>query len=368
MYWVIIGGGTSGAYVASRLLDYNQNVLILEQGGNRFSDENCILKDKIGKVMYNGEYTKEITVNNKTSVRMGSGLGGGSAVNGGYMVYESRENLKKMGIDVEIQEILKYIFPKKIIPAGDVAKKLAREYGGQARDDYLYIDGDYRVSSLSFLANYINNPNLIIKTGVTVNKIEGNKIYTNDQTIISDKIIISCGAGTPELLLRSNLPVCKVRNHVGVEIKPLENVGAGQVYFGLTESNIKQKAGGNYQVLFYNESIIIYNMRPSGYWLPKLSSRGDMYYDGEMLTDSDKLEINNIAHKIMEVIPCKPDIIENSFSYHMCGGCPKKELYKGVYVVDLSILPSLPEGNTSWTAFLIAEEFIQNQIKLGILN
>ena len=106
MDWVIIGGGTAGGYLASRLLDYGHNVLILEAGGDRLYDPKCDLAKNIGKVMYNDEYTKTFNIGDK-NVRMGSGLGGGSAVNGGYLVYESNEHLIEMGINPKTQDILK---------------------------------------------------------------------------------------------------------------------------------------------------------------------------------------------------------------------------------------------------------------------
>lgn len=367
MCWTIIGGGTAGAYLASRLLDNQQSVILIEAGGYRLDDPLCLSKDGIGKVMFNPEYTKEFQVNIEQSdnlfdehfVRMGSGLGGGSAVNGAYLVYESRKHLQEMGISPDIQDRLKPIFYPKVRPAGDYAQYISQIYGGQARDDYLYIHDEERISSLTFLKKYINHPNLQIITQTTVQKVDDQYIYTQKGKQTYDRLIISCGAGTPELLLRSGLPVNDVFNHVGLELKPENHVDHGQVYFDLTSTEIQEKAGGRYQVLFYNTSILIYDLRPSGKWSPKLSSRGDLYYEGQMLTPEDKQQMENIAQAIMEVIPCKGQPIP-SMAYHMVGGSPNKNPLPRVNIVDLSILKVLPEGNTSWTAFLLAEQFIED--------
>ena len=55
-------------------------------------------------------------------------------------------------------------------------------------------------------------------------------------------------------------------------------------------------------------------------------------------------------------------------SYHMAGGCYSSVSnfeMKGrsnLYVVDLSILPNIPDANTSFMALMIAEKFIHDRL------
>jgi len=105
-------------------------------------------------------------------------------------------------------------------------------------------------------------------------------------------------------------------------------------------------------------------MKPSGYWIPTLSSRGELYYTGEMLTKEDREELVEVANHIKSIIPCE-DKIKDNYSFHMCSGSPTKKIGENIHIVDLSVLKMLPEGNTSWTAFLLAEQFIQDYVVNG---
>ena len=113
-------------------------------------------------------------------------------------------------------------------------------------------------------------------------------------------------------------------------------------------------------------------MTPDVGWTLKLSSRGELYYSGQQASADRQNEFNVTVDTIKSILPKFDDIkvidTKTSMTYHMVGGCQHivnnfaVEGLPGLYIADLSILPVIPDGNTAFMAFMVAEKFIQECI------
>ena len=398
--WLIIGGGTAGAYLASRLLDIYPkcNVTIIESGKENWDDPHIRDDDQIGSVYSNPEYVKTI-VAPEGNVLTASTLGGGSSVNGGYAVFPSDQYLTKLqryqqSIGdtgklrwVEIKEYLKEIIPTTTVTASNTMNTLNtllnKKLNTQVIPDTFFKTEGNRISSVSFLDKYRKDSRLTIYAECVVQKLVENtnkdKVYVhalnNKSELVeftADHIVLSAGAATPEILLRSKKETApetigKVLCHTGFQyrVKGISG-GNGQIFASPLVDPTKNAF--TEQILFYGDKLHIFDLAPDVGWTPTLASRGDLYYKGVQRSkerdEAFTVFINTVYQKLREF-----DIyLENeaiSMTYHMVGGSQhvvsnfRSLDLKGVYIVDLSILPLIPDGNTAWMAFMIAEKFIQ---------
>jgi hypothetical protein len=413
--WLILGGGTAGAYLAWRLLVmYPQcKVTIIEAGDvtSRWDDPNIRSADKIGSVMNNSEYVRTIKAP-EGDVAHGSCIGGGSSVNGAYAVYPSDDMLKQLrqtqvdagdtGIYdwITIRDYMKGVIPTTEVPTGKAINDISK-----ILDRYIYINpnvipdtffkqGDKRISSVTFLEMYRNDPRLTIHSHCTVQRILG-KCSTNEDTcpgsrdedgnsvhvqvlnakfelveFVGDKVIMCCGAGTPEIFLKSNSDFYggNVLCHTGVQLTlntPL-NDSSGQIF---TQNTSIRDGSFKEQILVYGNNVHIFNLAPDVGWIPKLASRGEIYYSGHQMSEQRQHEFNDIVSIVKTTLENFKDVkiisTKTSMTYHMVGGCQnivnnfQVEDIPGLYIVDLSILPAIPDGNTAFMAFMVAEKFMQ---------
>lgn len=375
MDFLILGGGTSGAYLASRILDQNDanTVTIVEAGAGDFSDPNIRLSSQIGKIMFNPEYIRTIKTE-EGDVAFGSVLGGGSSVNGAYMVFPSNEYLHTLD-DAEawisIRDELKSIFPTEEKKAGSFMRTLNTYLKQLLINDTFYISKGNRISSLSFLERYCSSERLTIlakRTVHSVRKVEDTfHINMTDGTeITSNNVIMCCGAATPEILMRSmpSFRPSPVFNHSGVKLSLDKKINftAGQIFF-------EGQEGYTAQILIYGKDVNIYNLNPDQGWNLKLSSRGEMYYAGKQMSASRKKKFD------IQVLEVKTALVKMGYSvvnegispaYHMTGGCShvlhnfEMRDMPGLYIVDLSILPSIVDANTSFMSFMLVEKFMRD--------
>lgn len=379
-HFLILGGGTAGCYLASRILDENllYTVTIIEQGSANFDDPNIRSASKIGKIMDNPEYIRTIQ-SEEGSVSMGSVLGGGSSVNGAYLVLPSNKylnSLPKTGKTnwIDIKDKLLTLLPTEENKTG----KFMETLNGNLENTDLTNDVFYRllterISSVSFLNRYKNTSRLNIISQKTVESIKRiNNLLTvrinNGDIISSNYVIICCGASTPEILMKGNpnfIP-SKVFNHMGVRLKLDKDISntSGQIFF-------KGETGYTEQLLIYGRNLNIYNLNPDIGWDIKLASRGEMYYTGKQMSEKLKESFDNKVDKIRKALrKMNYSIIneEPSPTYHMTGGCQdivnnfavKDE--SNLFIADLSILPIIPDANTSFMALMIAEKFVQEYL------
>jgi hypothetical protein len=404
--WFIIGGGTAGLWIAKRILELtkNINVTIIEQGGSHIDDEKTRLSKNIGSVMYNPEYTKPIEAKEGT-VRTGSCLGGGSSINGAYLVYPNDNYLNRVtnestGTKVSwgfVRELVKSKVPyTEIKPSAipfllnEQVNPLLKPLSLESRltSDLFYSHEGKRISSLSFLEPYLKDPRLHIIDSTTVEQfyftMKKDKTVASfvlnelNTTFYPDRIILATGAYSPQLLLKSKIKLddVVVKCHIGKElILDIESVhrhkdnmsleknplvkNTGQII--IKDSNTKEDTS---QLIFYGKSILIYNLNPSLGWKPTLSSRGDLFYTDDMMSNDDKSNLDKQIEVISQVIPIK---IKDgySLSYHMTGGCHriiknfKLNNVDNLFIADLSVLNDIPNGNTSFMALMVGEKFIQ---------
>ncbi|KAK8070625.1 hypothetical protein PG997_010828 [Apiospora hydei] len=103
--YIIIGGGTSGMVIASRLTeDPNVRVLVIEAGADKSSDPSVLtpglFSTQIGKPEYDWMFrsTRQPHLNNRVIAQpRGKQLGGTSAMNIMVMMYPSRDNIDAWG-------------------------------------------------------------------------------------------------------------------------------------------------------------------------------------------------------------------------------------------------------------------------------
>jgi hypothetical protein len=387
-HWLIIGGGTAGCYLVERLTSlFDVDITLVESGADRRYDSNVIDADKIGNVMFNSEYTRPFE-SPEGIVRMGSGLGGSSGINGGYAVFPSSSyydlltNEGKVNWEVPVAEVKKQL-PLTTRQASKTIIELANFSNGLAVDDTMYISNNKRISGLTFLEKTIGDKRLKIITGRTarsISQVPGNNsqfivLLDNFEYVTADYTIITCGAGTPELFLRSgfNLNGGGVKCHVGKKFDHnfSDQKNYGQIFYRNFDD---QKNYGRYntQLLIYGSSVSTFYLTPSLGWTPTLSSRGELYYTGKMMSDEDNQYLDTCTTKIQKIFGTSQNTTL-SLTYHMVGGCQnivtnfKVKNTSNLYIADLSILNEIPDANTSFMAFVVAEKFIQ-ELLAGTIN
>ncbi|KAI1387561.1 putative GMC oxidoreductase [Hypoxylon trugodes] len=106
--YVVVGGGTAGLVVASRLTeDKDVSVLVLEAGANRLNDPKISIQGLAASTFHNPDYDWCITTepqvglnNRKLAQPLGKTLGGSSAINLGMVIYPSKsgyDSWEKLG-------------------------------------------------------------------------------------------------------------------------------------------------------------------------------------------------------------------------------------------------------------------------------
>lgn len=374
--FLILGGGTSGAYLAARILDQDteDTVILVEQGLADFEDANIRAANKVGSVMFNPAYIRSIKTPDSEDVGFGTVLGGGSSVNGGYMVFPSNEYLSCLSDTedwISIRDELKVDIPSEQKKAGTFMRTLNTHLQQHLIDDTFYTWQGERVSSVSFLEKHRDNPRLTILAQHTVHSIKkmDDTFYvgmTDGSHITSKTVVLCCGAATPEILARSipEFVPSPVFNHTGVRLRLNKDIGVsnGQIFFPGTE-------GYTAQILVYGKDVNIYNLFSDQGWDMKLSPRGEMYYTGNQMSDYRKIQFDvQIAQLKRAVEDMGYTIVEEgpSPAYHMVGGTShivedfEVSDIPGLYIADLSILPKIPDANTSFMAFMIAEKFLRD--------
>ncbi|KAI1086896.1 putative GMC oxidoreductase [Rostrohypoxylon terebratum] len=96
--YVVVGGGTSGLVVASRLTeDEDVRVLVLEAGANRLADPKISIQGLAASLYFDPDYDWCITTepqvglnNRRLAQPLGKTLGGSSAINLGMVIYPSK--------------------------------------------------------------------------------------------------------------------------------------------------------------------------------------------------------------------------------------------------------------------------------------
>ncbi|KAI0837761.1 putative GMC oxidoreductase [Hypoxylon sp. FL0890] len=96
--YIVIGGGTSGLVVASRLSeDEDVSVLVLEAGANRLQDPKIAIQGLAASTYFDPDYDWCITTepqvglnNRRLAQPLGKTLGGSSAINLGMVIYPSK--------------------------------------------------------------------------------------------------------------------------------------------------------------------------------------------------------------------------------------------------------------------------------------
>ncbi|KAH8647825.1 hypothetical protein BX600DRAFT_484413 [Xylariales sp. PMI_506] len=99
--YVVVGGGTSGLVVASRLseFDVNVRVLVLEAGANRLGDPRITIQGLAAATYFDPDFDWCITTepqvglnNRKLAQPLGKTLGGSSAINLGMVIYPTQSD------------------------------------------------------------------------------------------------------------------------------------------------------------------------------------------------------------------------------------------------------------------------------------
>jgi hypothetical protein len=326
--WLIIGGGTAGAYLASRLLDVYPKctVTILEAGAENWDDPHIRDDDQIGSVFSNPEYIKTI-VSPQGNVAAASTLGGGSSVNGAYAVFPSDQYLNKLQeyqketgdagklTWIEIREYLKEVIPTTTVSVSKTMNIINALLTKNATtrvipDTFFKVEGS-RISSVSFLEKYKDDDRLIIYSQCVVQKLfekDGeDRVYVyalnnKSETVefTADQVVLSAGAATPEILIKSRQsynsdkvePITgNVLCHTGVQfkVKGLSG-GNGQIFASspLIEGDKTIDVTTQpftEQILFYGDKLHVFDLAPDVGWTPTISSRGELYYSGALRSE-----------------------------------------------------------------------------------
>lgn len=140
--YIIVGGGTSGAVLASRLSeDKDRSILLIEAGGNPATEPNIdipLMADTVRKTEFNWRYhtvpQKHACKSciDKTSLwNLGRGLGGTSNIN--YMQYlrGSRHDYDNWGHGWSYKDVLPYFIKAEDQQNGEFVKTVFHGFGGR---------------------------------------------------------------------------------------------------------------------------------------------------------------------------------------------------------------------------------------------
>ncbi|OTA93659.1 putative GMC oxidoreductase [Hypoxylon sp. CO27-5] len=140
--YVVVGGGTSGLVVASRLTEDDEvRVLVLEAGANRLKDPKIAIQGLAAATFFDPDYDWCITTepqvglnNRRLAQPLGRTLGGSSAINLGMVIYPSKsgfnawEKLGNPGWGWEVMESYFRKFHTFTEPQDKLKKELMLDY------------------------------------------------------------------------------------------------------------------------------------------------------------------------------------------------------------------------------------------------
>jgi choline dehydrogenase-like flavoprotein len=219
-HWLIVGGGTAGCVLASRLSEnIADHVTLVEAGSERTSPTSSYLDDLATPgALWDGLVVFDGRDGQARPYPQGRGLGGSSAVNGGVLSLTHHDPLREsVLIPAEQPEPseLGAIDRAMLAAASDATvTRLARR------------GGERLTAATSYLGVARERVNLDIVTGGLVERVilaghRATGVALTDGTVLhADRVVCAAGAiFTPVLLLRSGVDVGGIgeglRDHVG---------------------------------------------------------------------------------------------------------------------------------------------------------
>ncbi|KAI1451435.1 putative GMC oxidoreductase [Annulohypoxylon moriforme] len=154
--YIVVGGGTSGLVVASRLSeDKDVHVLVLEAGANRLTDPKISIQSLAAALYFDPDYDWCITTepqaelnNRRLAQPLGRTLGGSSAINLGMVVYPSKSGFDtwdRLGNPDWGWEIMKSYF-RKFHTFSEPQSKLRKDFMLDYLNGAHGIDGPVHIS------------------------------------------------------------------------------------------------------------------------------------------------------------------------------------------------------------------------------
>ncbi|MGY1651202.1 mycofactocin dehydrogenase MftG [Geodermatophilus sp. SYSU D01119] len=285
MSWdvVVVGAGSSGCALAARLADAGRRVLLLEAGADhaRPADFPADLRDAatLGATVpghpANWSFTTELVPGNRVPLPRGRGVGGSSAVNGGYFVRATpadHAGWAAAGNDlwsleaclpawVRLEDDRQYgdrpghgsggplpvTRPQSGGPLPDALAAAAAELGVPEEPDKnaggppgygpvpFTVDGGVRVNTaMAYLSPRRGSPLLTVRGGVRVRRVLLERcravgVDTDAGPVRAAEVVLAAGAvGSPHLLLLSGIGPAADLRAAGVDVAvDAPGVGAG---------------------------------------------------------------------------------------------------------------------------------------------
>ena len=232
-HWLIVGGGTAGCVLASRLSENSaDHVTLIEAGTERTAATSSYLDDLATPgAIWDGLVARDGRGSSRPYPQ-GRGLGGSSAVNGGVLSLTHDDPLRDRALICEEQ-----VEPSELGPIDRALLAAASDatVAGLARRG-----GERLTTATAYLGVARDRVNLDIVTGGLVERVilagrRATGVALSDGTLLhADRVVCAAGAiFTPALLMRSGVQVGGLgeglRDHVGKVVELTLRVADGTV-------------------------------------------------------------------------------------------------------------------------------------------
>ena len=243
--WLVVGGGTAGCVVASRLSENrHDHVTVVEAGPERGSPSASYLDDL---AVPGATWDGIVVADGGTTLRpypQGSGLGGSSAVNGGVLSTGRDDALRRLAlISGEPPEQAELgVIDRALLGAAPDATvaELARRDGARSTTATTYLEAARGRANLDVVCGAVVDRVLLAGRRARGVVLDGSAV------IEADRVVCAAGAlFTPALLMRSGVDVAGLgdglRDHVGRVVELRLRHGEDESVHGLVTGAVLRR-------------------------------------------------------------------------------------------------------------------------------
>lgn len=373
--WLVVGGGTAGCVVASRLSEHSSHhVTLLEAGGRSPGTRSPSYLDELdipGRT-WAGEYP------------IGRGLGGSSVVNGGLLTGElHRLGETRLDAHCAADADLGPVDRALLASAPDAERAMLVMWGGRRSD-----------TAALYLSKAADRPNLDIVTDSVVDRITFDRrvavgvVGTDGLSWPADRVVITAGAVlSPALLLRSGVDTPGVgdglADHPGRVIELMMRNGADiDPHSVVTAATLRR---GGIEIVPMNHlgpgrpgvgALLAGRLDISRGGRVGLDEAGDPRVELDALTVRQSVALDEAEELGLALLRSPAFDAVESFHVvpgggryaHAASSCGRGRVvddigalrgYDGVFVADASALPALPDSGLYLPVVLQAERLVR---------